>query len=187
MDTIASFSAHYKDLLLVLHVLSVVVGMGGAFITDLLFIHFAFNKKFSYLEVNTVAFLSRAVTFALCCIILTGICIFASDIEKYSNSAKFLTKMTVVSVLCLNGYLLHRVVFKHLVDDGYLTKLKQRSRRKIAFALGAVSVVSWISAMSLGVLDRIPLTFDIAVMLYAAILVVSVAFSQVLCAQYEKM
>lgn len=174
-----------KEYITILHVLSVVIGMGGAIITDFLFVYFALNKKLSFLEMKIIKILSKVVLYSLILIIITGVFIFISNPEKYLASAKFLTKMTIVSVLASNGVLLHALVFKHLKDEGYLTKLKSRNLRRFAFAFGSISIVSWLCAMSLGVLDRISITYMVAVCIYFVIISFSIVISQLVFRIYE--
>ncbi len=176
-----------KALVTIFHVFFVVVGMGSALVTDLLFVYFALNKTLAPFETKVIRLLSRAVTFALCGILLSGFFLFLSDTERYLGSAKFLTKMTVVATLVVNGFLLHTLVFKHLSDQGYLNKAANRSNRRKAFLLGAISFVSWVSAMSLGVLDKIPVSYTTALSIYLAILGCGALASQVLHGMYENM
>jgi hypothetical protein len=170
------FFATYKTVFTIAHVLCVVVGMGGAILADILFAFFAHNKKLASSDAFVLRRISRVVTFALVGVLLTGACLFLSDPEKYLHSAKFLTKMTVVSVLCVNGYLLHRYVFSHLGDARILIAKNTHPWRTAASLMGAVSFVSWVTALSLGVMDA----------LYAAALVVGMCASQVVLKLYER-
>ncbi|MEN9852503.1 MAG: hypothetical protein RI996_446 [Candidatus Parcubacteria bacterium] len=170
--------AEYKQLFTIFHVAAVVVGMGAAINTDILFTFFGINKKLSHSEVRTIRFLSTIVTYALGAILLTGLSLFLSDTTKYLASAKFLTKMSIVLVLCLNGYLLHCYVFKHIGDKDFLTAKREYNIRRVAFALGAVSFVSWFSAMSLGVLDKIHISYPLAFSVYLIFVGVAVVVSQ---------
>ena len=174
-----------KEYITILHVLSVVIGMGGAIITDFLFVYFALNKKLSFTEIKIIKLLSKVVLYALVAIIITGIFIFLSNPEKYLVSAKFLTKMTIVSTLTINGILLHVLVFKHLKDDGYLTKFKNRNLRRLAFGFGAISFTSWLCAMSLGVLDKIPISYTSAISIYFVIIILAIITSQLIYKAYE--
>lgn len=176
-----------KAVVTIFHVFFVVVGMGSALVTDLLFVYFAINKTLAPFETKVIRLLSRAVTFALCAILVSGFFLFLSDTERYLASAKFLTKMSVVAILVVNGFLLHTLVFRHLGERGYLQRVANRTARRIAFLLGAVSFVSWVSAMSLGVLDKIPFSYVTALSLYLATLGCGVIASQILHGLYEKM
>lgn len=173
-----SFFLAYKALFTVTHVLCVVIGMGAAIVADILFSFFAHDRKISMYEAKIIRLLSKVVAVALGGIVLSGFCIFLSDPAKYLASSKFLIKMTVVGVLCINGYLLHKYVFSHITEKGYLVSSKLATRRNISFALGAVSLVSWLGAMSLGVFDRIIITYEQALVMYLAVLVSAIAISQ---------
>jgi hypothetical protein len=174
-----------KEFILILHLLSVVFGMGGALMTDILFVYFAFNKKLSNSEIKVIHILSKVVLYALIFIIITGIFIFFTNPEKYLNSAKFLTKMTVVSILSINGFLLHNLIFKHLKEKDYLTKIQNKKSRRLAFVFGAISLVSWLSALSLGSLDKIAISYFEALMIYFTILILGIIFSQIIFKFYE--
>ena len=181
-----SFFLEQKQLFTIMHVFSVVVGMGAAFVTDILFTLFASNRTLSRFEISVIRFLSRVVMIALGFIIVTGFCIFLSDTDKYLNSAKFLTKMTVIAVLSINGALLHFYVFKHLSDKNYLTNKKSIPARKISFALGSISFVSWTTALSLGVLDKITIPYLYAVSIYLSAVICGILFSQIILQQFSK-
>lgn len=174
------FIAEYKHFFTIAHVLAVVLGMGTAVVTDILCLRFGFDKKLSVFEVGTIRFLSQVVTISLVGIVCTGALMFLSDPERYLNSVKFLTKMTIVAVLCVNGFLLHRYVFSHFGDRNILTSPRARTLRKISFALGAVSLVSWVSALSLGVLLHIPVSYNMAILIYGAVLGIAVVASQII-------
>lgn len=174
------FIAEQKHLFVIAHVLFVVLGMGSALVTDILCLRFGFDRKLSRFEVDTIRFLSHVVTVSLAGIVLSGATVFLSDPERYLNSVKFLTKMTIVLALCANGWLLHRYVFRHIGDTGVLTNPRHRRLRKIGFALGAVSLTSWIAALSLGVLLHISVSYDTAILAYLVIVLAAVALSQII-------
>jgi hypothetical protein len=176
--------AEYKQLFTIFHVAAVVVGMGAAINTDILFTFFGINKKLSRTEIGTIRFLSHVVTVALGAILLTGLLLFLSNPAGYLASAKFLTKMSIVVLLCVNGFLLHQYVFKHISDKNFLTAKREYNIRRVAFALGAVSFVSWFSAMSLGVLDKITISYPAAFSIYAILILCAVVVSQLIVSRF---
>lgn len=175
-----SFIADNKHFFVIAHVLLVVLGMGSALVTDILAFRFGFDKRLTAFEVRTVRFLSQVVTVALAGIVITGFTVFLSNPEVYGQSVKFLTKMTVVGVLVVNGYLLHRFIFPHISQPRILTSPKARGLRRLGFALGAISVVSWVSALALGILLHIPVSYDLAIAIYTTGLIIAVGLSQVI-------
>ncbi len=154
------------------HVLSVVCGMGGALIADLLFSFYAKDKSFSKLEINTLSLLSRVVKISLYVIIVSGLFVFLSDVEKYLVSAKFLAKMTILVLLVLNGYILNTYVWSHI--QGRRSKSffapNEKVVRQVAFVGGAISVVSWITLFVLGTSESIPYAYSAILSLYVSFL-----------------
>lgn len=173
METI-EFFADYKVPATILHVVSVVIGMGSALLSDILFTFYSKDKHLNPTERKTLEILSSVVWIALVVICLSGIFLFLSDVPKYSVSPKFLAKMTILGVLLINGFALNAYVWKRLARPGFFTSKKESTTRKIAFVGGAISVVSWVSVCTLGVLDKSPVGYSVIIGLYAAILFVGI-------------
>ena len=171
MESLPLF-ADIKIPLTIVHVLSVIVGMGSALLSDILFTFYARDKKLSSHEIHTLGVLSRIVWFGLVFIILSGVGLFLSDIERYMSSVKFLGKMSIMLVLLVNGFLLDRFVWPRLGARSFLTSHKNASLRKIAFLCGAVSVFSWISVCILGVLNSVQISYHELMAIYAGVLLV---------------
>jgi hypothetical protein len=151
--------------------------MGSALVTDVLSIRYGMDKRLTFFEVSTIKFLSHIVTIALIGIVLFGIMIFLSNPEQYLNSSKFLVKMTIVGVLIINGFLLHRFVFSKISVHNIITLPNYKSVRRTGFALGAISLVSWISALVLGILPSIPYSYGIATGAYVTILFLAIVIA----------
>ena len=177
---LCQFLSPIKHCLLFFTSYALLLAWGPLLLLIFSFLFFAHDRNISRYEATIIRFLSYVVTIALIGIVVSGFFIFLSDPARYFASAKFMTKMTVVLVLCINGYLLHRYVFSHITDRGYLTSTKLAVRRNVSFALGSISFVSWITAMSLGVFDRIIITYKQAVLLYGIALIVAVITSQII-------
>ena len=155
------------------HVISVIFGMGSALISDILFTFYSKDKKLNKTEINTLSVLSKVVLISLFFIIASGFVIFLSDIDKYLSSAKFLSKMTIMIVLLINGYILNRYVWSHLLQKDFFVSKRERPMRRIAFISGAISVVSWISVCILGMLNDVTFDYYQILIFYLAIVVVS--------------
>ncbi|MBP9711501.1 MAG: hypothetical protein KBD55_00495 [Candidatus Pacebacteria bacterium] len=155
----------------IVHVVAVVFGMGSALVSDLLFSFFSKDKHLNKTEMSTLSILATAVFYSLILISLSGLIIFLSDIEKYSHSAKFLAKISILAILIINGYVLNKYVWPHLLNKNFFTLKKERNIRKLAFGSGAISVISWLSVCALGVLDSLNMPYVAIVSLYASIIV----------------
>lgn len=171
MDYVYNFLSEYKVIVTIIHILGVVIGMGAAFVSDFLFSFYSHNKKLSHSETYTLRVLSNIVWFGLIIITLSGIGLFLSDIEKYMASTKFLAKMSILVILVLNGYVLNRYISKSMIKRGFLSYHKYTGLRKLAFACGAISVISWLSILSLGVTSQIHLPYLVLIELYGTIVV----------------
>jgi hypothetical protein len=180
MELITSFFVFIKPLVTVGHVLTVISGMGAAIMADILFSFYAKNKKLSRMELNTLDILAKIVKLSLYVIVLTGIALFLSDIQNYAVSAKFLSKMSILAILIVNGFVLNAHVWPHLQGKGssnFFTSRKEKNTRQLAFVSGAISVVSWIATASLGVTDSLSYTYQAVMGLYFAFMLVAIAIS----------
>ncbi len=174
---LVEFFQNIKTPATVVHVISVILGMGAALMSDVLFSFFSKDKKLNKTEIFTLSILAKAVLYGLVLIIFSGIIIFFSDVEKYISSAKFLAKMTILIILVLNGYLLNKYVWPHLLQKGFFTNKKERGLRKLSFICGAISVISWLSVCTLGVIDTLSISYTLLLSIYIAITLFGVAVS----------
>ena len=155
----------------VVHVIAVVLAMGAALTSDILFSFFAKDKDLNPTEISTLSILSKIVLGGLIIVGLSGAVLFLSNIEKYSHSAKFLAKMSILAVLLINGYVLNKYIWPHLLKKDFFIAESERNTRRIAFACGAVSVISWLSICTLGVLDRLPISYTVIMSMYLAVII----------------
>ncbi len=169
METVEFFQI-IKTPATVAHVIAVVFGMGGALVSDILFSFFSKDKNLNKTEIYTLTILRNVVHYSLILIVLSGLVIFLSDIEKYMNSAKFLAKMSIMFVLVLNGYVLNKFIWPHLLNRNFFTLKKERNIRRLAFACGAISVISWIFVCILGIVKSVPVGYEIIIWGYSTII-----------------
>ncbi len=165
------FFANIKVPITIAHVLTVVVGMGAALLSDILFNFYAKDKRLNPTEQKTLSILSSVVWLSLIVICLSGLMLFGSDPARYLAAPKFLAKLTILGVLLVNGFMLNAYVWKKLSKPGFFTSEKNSMTRKIAFVGGAISVVSWLSVCALGVLDKSPTGYLQTMTIYALVLI----------------
>ena len=155
----------------IVHVISVVFGMGAALISDILFTFYSEDKKLSSTEIKTLRLLSNIVWIGLVVIAMSGVGLFLSDIPKYIQSVKFLAKMSILVVLLVNGYVLHKYIWKHVIARNFLVSKEKSHMRKLAFACGAISMLSWITVCCLGVLDKVSISYGVLMGGYAVLII----------------
>ncbi len=174
---------NYKTLIIVLHALAGAVGLGAATVSDVFFFKFMKDYKVSQSEHEMVKTLSNVIWCALGIIIVTGIGLFVPKSDVLLMSSKFLIKMTGVGVLVLNGLVLNLLVSPRLMDitfhEGYDHKSGElHALRKLSFASGSISIVTWYMVFTLGLFPKIPVDYRTALLLYVALLCFAVAGSQ---------
>ncbi len=173
----------YKWVSVIVHVFSVIVGMGSALISDVMFNTFLADFKINKIENKILSLLSNIIWVSLFMILFSGIAIFISNPEQYMNSDKFILKMFIVCVIIINGYLFQRFVHPALLKFRFSdTNLNHKyvKLRKLSFALGAVSFISWMLAFVLGSIDFIPFSFHQSIGFYFGILSFGIVMSQFL-------
>ena len=174
-----SFAQNYHPFIVGAHLFGVVLGFGGALIGDTLFFKFLRDLRIEEKEVGVLKIMSKIVWVGLFIIVLSGVFLFLSNIDRYSQSVKFLTKMIVVGIIVLNGLVLNLVVTPRLTSINF-GESKASGIRSLAFACGAVSATSWWTAFILGLMGRSPWPFHILFSIYLFILAGAILGSQVL-------
>ncbi len=184
MDWIITFKLFgfidVKTLLVIAHVFGVVVGGGAALVGDGVFLASARDGRLSKTELKFIRLTSAMVWTGLLLITITGLGIFALDVEKYSASAKFLAKMTIVGVLIANGILFHLSHIPRMLrhtGEFFTSSDEFMRKRSIMLASGAVSGSSWISAFILGSLHKVPYSYGVIMASYLVIVAVALVVS----------
>jgi hypothetical protein len=183
MEETIEFFGNYKHISVIIHVLSIIDGMGAALISDILFNLYIKDRKIKPHEDSTLNTLSNIVWFSIFFIVMSGLALFLSDPVKYIESTKFLVKMTVVGAVIINGYLFQVFVHPALRKIDFTdTNMHHKyvKIRKMSFAFGAISLASWLSAFVLGMLGHIPLSYLEAITGYIAICFGGILVSQIL-------
>jgi len=165
-----------KTVFLIAHLIGLAFGVGGALISDLLFMKSMRDGRIDTTEMNFLVLGSNCVTFGLLLMIASGIGLFSLNPEAYLVSQKFLAKMTVVGVLTVNGILFHLLHIPTLViwSKGMLSP-EEFGRRRFGFlASGVVSIVSWCTALTLGAFKILPLSYGMILGVYASALVIGI-------------
>jgi uncharacterized membrane protein len=181
----AALLGRNREFLVLLHLFGAALGVGAATITDLLFFNFLKDFRVSEKESEIFRLLSQVIWFALIILILSGAGLFLPDSERLLASPKFLVKMIALAVIVINGAALNifiapkmvKICFggPHAHEAGELHHL-----RRLSYALGAISLVSWYSVFILGFLKASPLPFLPLLGVYALLLVLGIIGSRMI-------
>lgn len=184
MDIISFLQGNFRYII-GLHLIGIVFGFGAALMADLFFFKFLKERSVTEDNVKTLKVFSRIIWLGLGIVIFSGLFLFLSNIEFYLGSAKFLTKMSVIGVIIVNGLVLNFAVTPKLTSISFTAgdkeDKKMQSVRSLAFAAGAVSATSWWTAFILGVLQFSPAPFPIMFGAYLITLSLAVIVSQLVC------
>jgi len=183
MEATAIFFTEYKQIFVIGHVFSVVCGMGAAIVSDVLFNVYIKDKKINPTEHATLEVISRIIWGSLALIVLTGVALFLSDPVAYANSDKFLLKVAIVAVIIINGFMFWKITHKSLKHINFTdTDINNKyvRIRKLSFAFGAISLVSWFTVFILGSISSIPVSLAVGAGIYAVIILLAIIASQVM-------
>lgn len=151
--------------------------MGAALMSDFIFFSSIRDEKISNTEMRFLRLGGKVVWIGLALIVISGFILFATDPVRYINSSKFIAKMAVVVVIIVNGAIFHLMHIPHLHRHaGAHFPSSDEFVRKVPFLLtnGAVSIISWSSALILGVLRSLPYSVLEILGVYVVILLLGV-------------
>lgn len=169
-----------QRLLLALHLLGFAIGVGGATVTDVFFLKFLKDFRISRTEADFMRTLSRILWLGVVILAITGLGLFLLDPARLLASAKFISKMAVVTILLLNGWFLHFAVTPSLRriafhEDPHPHAKQFQQIRQRAFISGGISIVSWYYAFFLAVSRFKTVTLGGYLALYTLLLVAAFA------------
>lgn len=166
-----------KTVYIILHLLGVVVGMGGAVMSDMLFMRATKDKIISKEELPMLDTGGKMVWAGLALIYISGALLFMLNPEGYMESSKFISKMAIVGIITLNGVLIHLVhipVMKKCLGQNLTTSPIFKKRSMLLFVSGAVSATSWLWALVLGVFRGIPYSVETILSVYIGTVLIAV-------------
>jgi len=159
-----------KTLITIIHLLGVAFGVGGAFMSDLMFFRTVKDKEISKTEMDFLHLGSILVWTGLFLLVASGVALFFLDPQYYLNSSKFLAKMSIVGILIINGVLLHIIqipLLKRHIGHHFPSSDEFIRKRLFLLGSGVVSMVSWVSALILGALRNVPYSYQTIMTIYA--------------------
>lgn len=174
-----------------IHILGLVMGLGGTLIIDIMFSHFMRRYKISARESVIMHLISQMIIFGLFLLILSGIALLLPDYNNFVENPRFIMKMIVVFIVIINGGVLNLYLTPKMKKISLKEKGEDKGRHerltKISFALGAVSIVSWLSAFLLAMLKELfDMPFQYLLTGYLVLLILATGGSQMAKTYYEK-
>jgi hypothetical protein len=163
----------WEGMLVVAHVVGAALGVGAATASDSVFMRSIRNRRFSSEQFVLTRSVSDVVLVGMALVALTGIGLLLLNPELIGQ-AKFLAKMAAVVTLLANGVVFHVWILPYLKQhrDTWLGQEALTTGRRWLFAgAGAVSAVSWYTALILGASGDIELPLWLMLLGFVALLV----------------
>lgn len=176
-----------QTILIILHIIGTALGAGAATVTDYLVFKFSKDAKIDKDEFQILHTISNLIWAGLFILLLTGfgfislhLADFGSVRDVYSLD-KIWAKLTIVIILTINGFFVHYYVLPTLKKRLGKT-LNTPSVLKKSFFLfspGAISAISWYSALILGGWRGLEATYTEIMAVYAIILAGAIVTSNI--------
>lgn len=151
---------NYYELALVFHLLGVALGLGGATVSDVLFLKSLKDEKIGPREEDLLKGASEVIWVGLGILLLSGAAMFWLNWDVLSQQPRTLAHVSIVAFIVANGLFLNFFISPKMA---YWSEEKEhhekfvpeyRKIRKIAFASGALSITSWYITLALGFARR---------------------------------
>lgn len=153
-------SVRLLTILVGLHLLGLCFGLGGATMLDFWILRWMRWGGLPNEIARTFLFVSKVVSVGLALLWVSGLgflAVYAFEAPEKLSNPKVVAKITVVTVLTLNGWLIHALVLPGVLRDVSRPMFDGVSRLRTGVFLisGAVSGVSWYTAFALGLMREL--------------------------------
>lgn len=143
-------------IVLVIHLVGVAMGVGGAVTTDATFLRSIWDRKITAGQLQLIEIISKVVITGLGLLILSGVSLVALNSHYFSlsdGSQLFWVKMTIVAILTANGVVFHKKILPMLQrhKDTELNTAEVRNKLWLLAITGGLSGISWFTVLTLGV------------------------------------
>ena len=168
--------------LLIGHILGIALGAGGATMSDILFLTSITDNFLDASELRLLKKASHVVIIGLLLLYVTGIGFVI--LNPSGLGQRFWAKATIVSILTVNGFVMHRRVFPILerfaATQTPLSSAAFHSHSCMLIWTGTISAISWYTALILGAWRTLPLSYGAIIGLYFAAIIWAVAIARTL-------
>jgi len=148
------------EVALIFHLLGVVFGLGGATVSDVLFLKSIKDERITQKEKSFLEGASLVIWIGIAILLISGAFMFWANWDVLSGQARMQAHVSIGIIIILNGLFLNFFISPKMLfwskekDLHKEAVLGYRKIRRIAFISGAVSLTSWYSAFVLGIARR---------------------------------
>lgn len=179
-----AFLLEYQRIILSLHVIGVLIGIGGMTYASILFFAALRDARITLSEERHIRRLGSVVWFGVLLLTISGVLLYIPYIDVLNAAPLFLVKTAIFLVIIVNTFVLTRSLLPQLHT---LSQKKQNDALQV-FPLGAVLTTSWYSILVLSILPKdYPLSFVGLAGIFLLLLVVAVFGGQAYASLYIHM
>jgi len=176
------------EFILVLHLIGVVIGAGGALVSDALFFGAIRDHHIEKTELKLLKTTGRLIWIGIGILIISGFIMLMMRDFAFLYDAAFQVKMIVVGIIILNGILLHKVHMPFLkklsktcdIDKNIAHNFHNWKSFKLMFVSGSVSAISWLTVIVLGSMRTLDISFGVILISYLLIFGFAIIAGQIL-------
>ncbi|PSU15621.1 hypothetical protein C0W42_13655 [Photobacterium kishitanii] len=179
-------SLNLKCLIKFMHLSGLAIGLGCAWMLDAFIIKY-FKNEISKDKYQLIEFASKFVFTGLALLWISGL-LFIAHYYFYApenlQNQKIWGKLFIVLILTVNGYFVHKLIIPKIKKSVGSTLLKTLTRHEMMLiaAVGAISFVSWLFPIVLGVAKALNFTVSAVdiIAFYFVFLAISAIISNVI-------
>ena len=134
---------------LITHIIAVMIAVGTVTVTDYIHLLGLRNPKIERKSLFVFPHLSNIILLSLITIYTTGIIMTLHNPTLLTNPL-FQTKITLVILVTINGYILHKHIFPK-IEHHIKTKQYNPTLTRLAALGGSISIVTWYSIVILSI------------------------------------
>ena len=177
-------AVNLKSLIIFVHLSGLAFGVGGAWMLDIYVLRKMYKSAVTRENIQIITFVSKLVMIGLAMLWFSGLAflLFYSFMQpELLLNHKIWAKLSIVIVLSVNGYYLHKVVIPLIVENHGKILIRALNLRQIncLTLIGCISFISWPLVMFLGTFKSINFSFSFLEILgfYCLVLIVALATS----------
>lgn len=167
-----------KSLWTILYTVGFLIAIGAVTIIGVLFFHFLEHFKMGAQEKGRIDELSHIVLVGSMMLVVSGYLLFLPQRAELLVSPLFILKLIIIASMLISTVVLYLRIIPVSISISFEELSLTVRRRRIAFALSAISLTSWYSAALLELLQKTPFTFFEGLIMYLIVVGIAIAVSQ---------
>ncbi len=175
------------NLLLFSHIFGFLMGVAMATSSDIMFFRALRKDKISSSDLNMFRVLSFYIWVGLVITIISGILLVWLYDQHLLYSHRFWAKQTIVAIIFINGLVIQKRIYPVLtksIDKNLIAEIQPQIN--LFSSVGSISIVSWYSALSLGLLKFISWPYYYIIGIYALLIIIGILVSGIYIKRFIK-